>query len=158
MKLQISVWWSYKLRQKPLFEIKGKTKSDVCEEKRTVRDMAWSHGDRRYSQLHINFQTRSQWKKVIRPQNGNKSHLEFCHGDPWAWWLTQSMDQGQERRWVVWRKYMGAKCEGKCIYFCEDVCLGVRDGNFTHTQRKHLNATIKLRECERSLCTLFVNW
>lgn len=44
------------------------------------------HGPRdpEYSQLHINFQTRSHWTAMIQPQNGNQSpHQGFCHGDLW---------------------------------------------------------------------------
>lgn len=76
--------------------------------------------DPEYSQLYINFQTRSHWKTVIWPQNGNKSaHLGFCHGDPRARWPAESMDQGQDRRGGVWGKEIGGNLASQCVFVSE---------------------------------------
>lgn len=57
---------------------------------------------------------------MIRPQNGNKSaHLGVSHGDLWARWPAESMDQGQERRWGVQRSKPGGKLGSGCVSICE---------------------------------------
>lgn len=67
--------------------------------------------------------SRSHWTTVIRPQNGNKSaHRGFCHGDLWARWCAESMDQGQERRWGVWGKEKGVKLASLFV----SMCLGMK--------------------------------
>lgn len=63
--------------------IREEMKTKVLSVKKNGNSGTW-HGarDSEYSQLYINFQTRSHWTTVIRPQNGNKSaHWRFCHCD-----------------------------------------------------------------------------
>lgn len=118
-KLQC-LWWVNKVKlKKTLLEKRGK--QVLCVWK---GDSGTWHGarDPEYSQMHINFQTKSHWTTVIQPHNGNRSaNQEFCHSDLRTRWPTKSIDQGQERRREVCGKEIGGKLVSWSVSDCECV-------------------------------------
>lgn len=105
-----------------LCQRRDENKSCVCVERKGDSGTWHVARDPEYSQMHINFQTRSHWTTVIQPQNGNKSaYQEFCHNDLQARWPTKSMDQGQKRRRRV--------CLTVSMWGCE-WALASEEGNY----------------------------